>query len=486
MKIGIDLGGSHIAIGVIDDKGYIVEKAEKRLLSKDKKDIKTSIETYIVKNVKELMEKYKIKEIGIAVPGTIKSTEIIKSVNLGVKNYNLVENLKKEINLPIKIRNDAKCAAIAENKMGALKDYKRSIFLSLGTGIGGAVIINNELLDTGDLSGCEFGHMIIQKDGIRCNCGKKGCFEKYASMKALKTNLRDALGLDENTRGQELLDMLRKNKDNYVINKIVDEYIEYLSIGISNLIDVFEPEAVCLGGSFVYFADVLLEKLKNNNYIIASVGNGLFTTGGHYIMIYGVNGNNLKIYDPFLYKGKFDTSTRRGKAYVDGDTVICSTTNFKNYANYKRFFCYKYNRTDNSNENKSEMTSYTRFVRVSSRLNIRSGAGIENKIIGKLNNNERVTVYETKGNWSRIGENKWVSSDYLAEKSVNVNRNTVGQYKRLKNRTYLYSKSNLTGKKYTYLAKTQVKIIRNVSSNIDYVYVVKTGRYAYIRTNAYK
>ncbi len=264
MKIGIDLGGSHIAIGVIDDKGYIVEKVEKRLLSKDKKDIKTSIETYIVKNVKELMEKYKIKEIGIAVPGTIKSTEIIKSVNLGVKNYNLVENLKKEINLPIKIRNDAKYAAIAENKMGALKDYKRSIFLSLGTGIGGAVIINNELLDTGDLSGCEFGHMIIQKDGIRCNCGKKGCFEKYASMKALKTNLRDALGLDENTRGQELLDMLRKNKDNYVINKIVDEYIEYLSIGISNLIDVFEPEAVCLGGSFVYFADVLLEKLKNN------------------------------------------------------------------------------------------------------------------------------------------------------------------------------------------------------------------------------
>ena len=264
MKIRINLGGNHNEIGVIDDKDYIVEKAEKRLLSKDKKDIKTSIETYIVKNVKELMEKYKIKEIGIAVPGTIKSTEIIKSVNLGVKNYNLVENLKKEINLPIKIRNDAKCAAIAENKMGALKDYKRSIFLSLGTGIGGAVIINNELLDTGDLSGCEFGHMIIQKDGIRCNCGKKGCFEKYASMKALKTNLRDALGLDENTRGQELLDMLRKNKDNYVINKIVDEYIEYLSIGISNLIDVYEPEEVCLEGSFVYFADVLLEKLKNN------------------------------------------------------------------------------------------------------------------------------------------------------------------------------------------------------------------------------
>ena len=264
MKIGIDLGGSHIGVGVIDNKNFIIEKVEKRLLNKDKKDIKSIIESYIIKNVKEFSSKYKITEIGIAVPGTIKKEQILKSVNLGVKEYNLVENLKKEIQLPIKIRNDAKCAALAENTIGALKDYKRSLFLTLGTGIGGAVIINDKLLDTGDLPGCEFGHMIIQKDGIRCNCGKKGCFEKYASMKALKTNLRDALGLDENTRGQELLDMLRKNKDNYVINKIVDEYIEYLSIGISNLIDVFEPEAVCLGGSFVYFADVLLEKLKNN------------------------------------------------------------------------------------------------------------------------------------------------------------------------------------------------------------------------------
>lgn len=264
MKIGIDLGGSHIAIGVINNEGFIVEKVEKRLLTKEKKDIKAAIESYIVKNVKELTEKYKVTEIGIAVPGTVCGTEIIKSVNLGVKNYNLVENLKKEIDLPIKIRNDAKCAAIAESKIGALKDYKRAIFLTLGTGIGGAVIINGKLLDTGKLPGCEFGHMIVQKDGIKCNCGKNGCFEKYASMKALKNNLRSSLGLDETTRGQELLDMIRKNGEDKRIKKIVDEYIEYLSIGLSNLINIFEPEAVGIGGSFVYFSDVLLEKLKDN------------------------------------------------------------------------------------------------------------------------------------------------------------------------------------------------------------------------------
>ena len=264
MKIGIDLGGSHIAIGVINNNEFIVEKIEKRLLAKEKKNIKTTIENYIIKNINDLRQKYKITEIGIAVPGTIQKNEIIKSVNLGVKNYNLLENLKKEINLPIKIRNDAKCAAIAESKIGALKNYKRSIFLTLGTGIGGAVIINGKLLDTGELSGCEFGHMIIQKDGIKCNCGKKGCFEKYASMKALKNNLRNSLGLDETTRGQELLDMIRKNAEEEKIKKIIDEYIEYLSIGISNLINIFEPEAIGIGGSFIYFSDVLLEKLKNN------------------------------------------------------------------------------------------------------------------------------------------------------------------------------------------------------------------------------
>ena len=235
-------------------------------MSKEKRNIKNSIESYIIENVKKMQEKYEITEMGIAVPGTISKNIIVKSVNLGIKDYNLIENLQKEIKIPIKIRNDAKCAAIAESKYGVLKQYNRSIFLTLGTGIGGAVIINNQLLDTGDLPGCEFGHIIIEKDGIPCNCGKKGCFEKYASMKAFKNNLREALELDERTRGEELLDKIRKNskenKDYDIINNVVGEYIKDLAIGISNLINIFEPEAIGIGGSFVFFEDVFLDKLK--------------------------------------------------------------------------------------------------------------------------------------------------------------------------------------------------------------------------------
>ena len=267
MKIGIDLGGSHIAIGVVDNNGVIIEKKERRILTKEKKEICSFIEEYISENVNEMIQKYKISSIGIAIPGTLNKTTIIKSVNLGLENYDIVEKLKEKIDLPIKIKNDAKCAALAENKFGSLKNYKRSVFLTLGTGIGGAVIINNELLDTGDLPGMEIGHMVIQKDGLLCNCGNKGCFEKYASMKAFKNNLRNVLGLDETTRGQELLDMIRNNNSsnkNYLkIEKTVNDFIENLGVGIGNLINLFEPEAIVIGGSFVYFEDVLLERLKN-------------------------------------------------------------------------------------------------------------------------------------------------------------------------------------------------------------------------------
>lgn len=266
MKIGIDLGGSHVAIGVVDSNGIIIEKKERRILAKEKKDICTFIEDYIVENVNELMNEYKIASIGIAIPGTVDKTSIIKSVNLGLENYNIVEKLKEKISIPIKIKNDAKCAALAENKYGSLKNYKRSIFMSLGTGIGGAAIINNELLDTGELPGMEIGHMIIQKDGIECNCGNKGCFERYASMKALKMNLRNVLGLDETTKGQELLDIIRnnnsQNKNYEKIEKVLNDFIKNLSIGIANLVNIFEPEAIVIGGSFVYFEDVLMPRLQ--------------------------------------------------------------------------------------------------------------------------------------------------------------------------------------------------------------------------------
>lgn len=265
MKVGIDIGGSHIAIGVIDENGKILEKREKRLMSADKQDVIGAIVEYVITQTNQLKDKYEIQEVGIAMPGWTKDGIIISSGNLGVKDYNLQEGLQ-DLNLPVKIQNDAKCAALAEKKYGCLKGYENCLFLTLGTGIGGAAFWNGELLTAKRKLGFEFGHMVIEKEGIPCYCGRDGCFERYASMKALKNDLRKVLQLDETTRGEELLEIVRRNspkEKNYeAIERVIEDYIKNLSIGLLNLIRIFEPEAIGIGGSFVYFEEVLLPRLK--------------------------------------------------------------------------------------------------------------------------------------------------------------------------------------------------------------------------------
>lgn len=278
MKIGIDLGGSHLAIGVVDKDGKILDKREKHLRGLPKRLIKPTIEETIITNIKEYSEIYKITEVGIAVPGTVINNKILGSVNLGLKDYDLIGAIKNDVNMPIKIKNDAKCAALAEDKYGALKQYRRVLFMTLGTGIGGAVIINGNLLDTGEYPGCEFGHMVIKENGIECNCGRKGCFEKYGSMRAFKDNLRAELGYSQKTSGKELMAIIKnttKEDPNYSkIEKVRKQYIKDLSTGIANLVNIFEPEAIGIGGSFVYFSEVLLNDIKEsiikNNMLLNS------------------------------------------------------------------------------------------------------------------------------------------------------------------------------------------------------------------------
>ena len=186
MKIGIDLGGSHIAVGLIESSGKVLSKKEVQILKEDENNIKDIIENYIFGAVEEFGANCEIDNVGIAIPGTVSDTSIVKSVNLGIENYNIVKALSRRIIVPIHIKNDAKCAAIAENTYGSLKEYKNAIFLTLGTGIGGAAIYDNKLLSPAGVPGFEFGHMIIKQNGKPCSWGKRGCFEQYGSMKVFK------------------------------------------------------------------------------------------------------------------------------------------------------------------------------------------------------------------------------------------------------------------------------------------------------------
>lgn len=265
MNIGIDIGGSHIAIGLVE-KDEILEKREIQICEKDK--IEQFIEETIVTNINNLLREKNtylsdIKKIGIAIPGTVEEGKVIKNaVNLGIQEYNICKALKKYYpNTEIQVKNDAKCAAMAEKLYGNMKAYKNSLFICLGTGVGGALFINGKLFEPQKYSGLEIGHMTIKQSREKCKCGKIGCFDIYGSMKIFKAKLTQILGMPQNAISYEILPKL-EGKITDEIQKIINEYVENLAIGISNLINIFEPEITVVGGSFTYYQSILLEPLK--------------------------------------------------------------------------------------------------------------------------------------------------------------------------------------------------------------------------------
>ena len=279
MKIGIDLGGSHIAIGLVDNEKILDLVV---YYNDDNKDLKIEdyILSFIINGINIILEKNNlelkdIEFIGIAAPGNIKDGVIIKSPNMKLENFDLKTKLleKLEHKVKIDVLNDAKCASLAEKRYGALKDYKDSIFLCIGTGIGGAVFMDDKILVPQNGNGFEFGHMIIKKDGEKCNCGSRGCFEAYCSKRKFKSKILKILKLKEPIKAKELIKIINKNKDNKQLEKLIDEYIKNLSIGLSNITNIFEPQAICIGGSLSHYEDLIFDKLKDAFYN----GNCLFS-----------------------------------------------------------------------------------------------------------------------------------------------------------------------------------------------------------------
>lgn len=264
MKIGIDLGGSHIAMGVISNENEIIDKYEVDIDLKE--NVKQFIENTIVDKIKYFSKKYDIKEIGFAVPGIVKNQKISNLFNLGIGEYDIISNINTKLDNPIlkaipkKISNDGVCAAIAEVKFGNLRQYSNSIFLCLGTGIGGAVCENGNVIASNDKIGFEFGHMQVKAGGNLCKCGKYGCFETYGSMKKLKSDIKQILKLSENCQGEYLHNSILQNIDNSDVQKIINNYIKELVYGISQIANITNPQAICLGGGFSYYKDILFNK----------------------------------------------------------------------------------------------------------------------------------------------------------------------------------------------------------------------------------
>lgn len=272
MKIGIDLGGSHIGIGLVEEDKIIAIK-DKIFNREDRLKIEECIVLESVRLINELLNENNlninnIDIIGIASPGTISNGVIVKASNLNLINFKIVEKLKEHFDTKIIIRNDGKAAALAEKKYGSLKEYDDAVFLAIGTGIGGAVFMDGKLLEPKRYSGFELGHMVVNKGGRPCTCGKKGCFETYSSIKALKLRVTESLDMDSDISGQYLREKLLII-DNPGVKESIEIFLEYMKIGICNYIDIFEPQAICFGGSFSYYEghfvyDELLKKLEED------------------------------------------------------------------------------------------------------------------------------------------------------------------------------------------------------------------------------
>ena len=286
--IGVDVGGMSIKAGAVNLNGEIIFKS---YVVTDGAHVDKFLESN-----KELLEKVILEcknrdleplGIGFGVPGLIDNERglICKMANINGINVPLRDYLK-DLNLPIKISNDANVACLAEQKYGAAKGYSDAIMITLGTGVGGGIVANNKLIEGFEGKGAELGHVVIHMNGEPCGCGRRGCLEAYASATALLRETRKAM---ENHKESMMWDYCKGNidkvdgltsfecakKGDKTANEVIDNYVMNLGEGLLNFCNIFRPQVFVIGGGISNQGDYLKNKLQaylekyNYGYLMA-------------------------------------------------------------------------------------------------------------------------------------------------------------------------------------------------------------------------
>lgn len=275
--IGIDFGGMSAKAGLFDAKAKLIAKDTVKT-SKDDSYITTV--TKMAQLVKKICSDNEVSlknvvRIGLASPGVIdgKAGVVVRWGNYNWTDRPLAKDLSEKLGLEVRIVNDANAAAYGEYVFGAAKSYKNNILLTLGTGIGIGIILDGKLFEGTNGAGAEAGHMVIQAGGVPCSCGRRGCFEQYASASALirdtkramfenkESMLWDLTGRDpEKVDGKTAFDAAKEG--DAAAQTVIKNYIMYLGEGIVNLVNIFRPEAVILGGGVCNQGEYLLAPLR--------------------------------------------------------------------------------------------------------------------------------------------------------------------------------------------------------------------------------
>ncbi len=277
-RIGIDLGGTNIVAGVVDDNHHIVAKAKcKTALPRPAEEIVADMAAVTRQAVEAAgLTMADIAAVGVGCPGTCNlDTGVVEySNNLKFDNLPLRDMLKAELDKDVYIENDANAAALGEALAGAARGAKSCVCITLGTGVGGGIIIDGKIYGGHNFAGAELGHTVIVVDGEACTCGRRGCWEAYASATALIRQTRTAMakhpesimwtlaGNFEGVTGRTAFDAMREGDP--VGRLVVDNYIRYIASGLTNVINIFQPEVLCVGGGICNEGDTLLKPLEKH------------------------------------------------------------------------------------------------------------------------------------------------------------------------------------------------------------------------------
>lgn len=276
--VGVDFGGTNIAVGLVDIDG-------KRIIGK--KSTPTNAPrpcTEISKDIARLCEELCLDEgikmqdlswIGIATPGVVKDSIVIGAVNLGWKNEAFGKILNEITGIPTFVANDANAAAFAEAVWGVGEGESSLVAITLGTGVGGGIVLDGKIIEGINGFAAELGHIVIDAGGRSCGCGKRGCFESYCSASAIIKEAKRMMrlcpdskmwelcaGEPDNMNGKIPFDAYRMG--DYAATVVVKDFADYLAIGICNMINILQPAVVCIGGGISYEGDALLELLNES------------------------------------------------------------------------------------------------------------------------------------------------------------------------------------------------------------------------------
>lgn len=263
VRIGIRIGSIETRIGLVDIHHKIIASEVMRTNS-ESRDAGEFLRE-ICERTLELLEKEKITldqcvGVGIGIPGTIdrKKGIVRYSNNMKWENVNVAKEVSEFLPIPIRVANDADCAALGETVAGAGKGFRDVIMLTLGAGVGSGIILNGEIYEGTGIGGTELGHMVIAENGAPCTCGRHGCLEAYASVPALKRNIKLASGKE--LLLQEIFDGAAGGEG--ALKEVVDQYTQRLGTGIINAVNIFRPQLVLLGGELTEQASALIEPLS--------------------------------------------------------------------------------------------------------------------------------------------------------------------------------------------------------------------------------